>query len=63
MFENSSEFKQELTTLLKYFNIKPVLTSVKIPQADAPVQPVNQVKLNMLVTKDLDDKLFYYIDP
>ena len=49
--------------MLKDFNIKPVLTSVKKPQANAPVDLLHQVILNMLVTKYLDNKVFDYIDP
>ena len=63
VFDNGSEFKQYFTTLQKDFNIKPVLTSINNPQANAPVERVNQVILNMLVTKDLDKKVFDYIDP
>ena len=47
--------------MLKYFDIKPVLTSVKSPQDNAQVEQVHQVILNMLVTKDLDNKVFDYI--
>ena len=49
--------------MLKEFYIKPVLTLVKNFQANAPVERVHQVILNMLVTKDLDNKVFEYIDP
>ena len=63
VFDNGSEFKQYFTTLQKDFNIKPVLTSINNPQANAPVERVNQVILNMLVTKDLDNKVFDYIYP
>ena len=63
VFDNRSEFKRDFTPLLKDFDIKPVLTSVKNPQANAPVERVHQVILNMLVTKDLDNKVFDYIDP
>ena len=62
-FENGYEFKQDFTPLLKEFYIKPVLTSVKNPQANAPVERVYQVILNMLVTKDIDNKVFDYIYP
>ena len=41
VFGNGSKFKQDFTTLLKDFNIKPVLTSVKNPQANGPVERVN----------------------
>ena len=63
VFDNGSEFKQYFTPLLKEFNIKHVLTSVKNPQVNAPVEQLNQVILNMLVTKDLDNKVFDYTDP
>ena len=49
--------------MLKYFDIKPVLTSVNNPQSNAPVERVHQVILNMLVTKYLDNKVFGYIYP
>ena len=63
VFDDGSEFKRDFTPLLKYFDIKPVLTSVKKPQSNAPVERVHQVILNMLVTKGLDKKVFDYIDP
>ena len=63
VFDNVSEFKQDFTPLLKDFNIKTVLTSAKKPRANAPVDRVHQVILNIIVTKYLDKKLFDYIDP
>ena len=63
MFDNGYEFKQEFTPWLKYFGIKPVLTSVKNPQANDPVEQVHQLILNILAAKDLDNKVFNYIDP
>ena len=63
MFDNGSEFKRYSNLLLKYFDIKPVLTSVKNPQANAPVEQVHQVILNIIVTKDINNKLFDYMDP
>ena len=63
MFDNGSDFKQEFTILLKDFDIKRVLTSIKNPQANALVERVNQVILNMLVTKDFDNKFFDCIYP
>ena len=62
MFDNGSEFKQEFTTLLKYFNIKHILTTIKNLQTNGPVERVHQVILNMLVTKDLDNKVFDHKD-
>ena len=58
---NGSYYKLDFTPFLKYFNIKPVLTSVKNPQDNAPVEQVHQVILNMLVTKDLDKKVFGHL--
>ena len=63
MFDNGSEFKIDFNPLLKYFNIKTVLTSVKNPQDISPVELVHKVILNMLVTKDIDNKVFDYTDP
>ena len=63
MFDNGSEFKRDFTHLLEDLKIKPVLTSVKNPQANATVEQLHQVILNMLVTKYLDNKDFDYIDP
>ena len=57
LFDNESEFKRDFTPLLNYFDIKPILTTVKNPQANAPVDQVHQLILNMLVTKDLDKSL------
>ena len=62
-FENSSDFKRDFTTLLNEFDNKPVFTSIKNRQSNAPVEQVNQLILNMLVTKDIDNKVFDYIDP
>ena len=63
VFDNGSEFKRDFTPLPKYFDIKPILTTVKNPQANAPVDLAHQLILNMLVTKDLDKKVCDYIDP
>ena len=63
MFDKGSEFKQDFTPLLNYFDIKPVLTTIKNPQANDLVERLQQVILNMLVTKDLDNKIFNHIYP
>ena len=63
VFDNRYEFKIYFTPLLKYFDIKPVLTSINNYQANAPVERVHQVILNILVTKDLYNKVFDHIDP
>ena len=57
------EFKRDFTPFLDYFDIKPVLTTNKKPQANAPSERVHQVILNMIVAKDLSNKVFDYIDP
>ena len=62
-FDNIYEFKIQFTPLLKYLYIDPVLTTIKNQQANTPVERVKQVILNMLVTKDLANKVFYYINP
>ena len=48
--------------MLKEFDIKALLTSVKNHQANALVERVHQVILNIIVTKDLYDKVFDHID-
>ena len=63
VFEKVSELQRDFTPLLKDFDIKSVLTSVNKPQANAPVEQVHQVILNMLFTKDLYNKVFNYIYP
>ena len=62
MFDNGSEFIREFTPLLKFFDIKPALTPVNDPKANNPEERVHQVILNMLATKDLNNKIFEYID-
>ena len=49
--------------MLKELNIKPILNSIKNRKANAPVERVNKSILNMLVTKDIDNKVFDYIYP
>ena len=48
--------------MLKDFDIKPVWTSVNNPQANSTADRLHQVILNMIVTKDLDNKVFGYMD-
>ena len=62
VFDNGYDFKQDLNPLLKDFNIKAVLTTVKKPQANYMVERIHQVILNMIVTKDIDKKVFDHID-
>jgi hypothetical protein len=63
VFDNGSEFKHNFIPLLKDFDIKPVLTSIKNPQANAPVERIHQVLGHMFLTKDLNSQIFDYIDP
>ena len=60
---NGYDFKRDFNPLLKEFYVKPVLTSVKNPQANTPFERVHQVISSMLVTKDIYNKVFDYIDP
>ena len=61
MFDNGSEFKLNFTNFLNDFDNKPVLTKIKNPQANDPVEQAHQVILYMLVKKDIDNKVFDYI--
>ena len=62
MSDNGSEFKQYFTTFLKDTDIKPVSTTIK-KLANSPAEKFHQVIFNMLVTKDIYNKVFDYIDP
>ena len=55
VFDNGSEFKSDFVPLLQDFDVKPVCTTVKNPQANAPVERVHQVIHNMMITKDLNE--------
>ena len=48
--------------MLKDFDIQPVLTTTKNPQSNIPVVWVRQEKINMLIIKDILNKVFDYID-
>ena len=63
MFDNGYEFKRGFKPLLKDFYIKPILMTIKNPQANDIVERLHQLILNMLVTKDLANKVFIDIDP
>ena len=60
---NGYEFKLDFTTLLKGFDIKLVLTTFNKPQANALLGQVHQVIFNIIVSKDLDNKVFDHIYP
>ena len=63
VFDYVYEFKRDFTPLLKYFDIKPVLTTINNQKANDLVEQVHQLILNMIVTKDPDNKVFDYIYP
>ena len=48
--------------MLKDFDIKPVLTTVKNTYANALLERVHQVILNMIATKYLDNKVFDHMN-
>ena len=60
---NGYEFKGDFTPLIKNFNINPVLTTIKKPQASSLVERVHEVIFSILVPKDIDKRSFDYIDP
>ena len=57
-----TEQDSDFTPLLKDLNIKHVLTTIENPQANDPVKRVHQLILNIIVTKNLANKVFNYID-
>ena len=61
MFDNGSEFKRDFTTLIKDFGVKPVLKTIQNSQANALEERLHKIILNMLATKDFDNKVFDYI--
>ena len=67
MFDNGYDSKRYFPPLLKDFDIKPVLATIKYIYiyiyANAPMKRVHQVILNMLVTKYINNKVLDYIDP
>ena len=60
---NISEFKGNFSPSLKDFDIKSVLSIIKNEQANGLVEWVHKVILNMLVTKDIDIRVFNHIYP
>jgi hypothetical protein len=63
IFDNGSEFKKNFIPLLKDFAIKRTCTTIKNPQANAPVERVHQVVGQMMITQDLKSKVFDFINP
>ena len=63
IFDNGSEFKKDFVPLLKDWSIKPKATTIKNPQSNSPIERVHQVIRHMLLTKNLKEKIFDYLDP
>ena len=63
IFDNGSEFKKDFVPLLKDWAIKPVCTTIKKPQANSPIERIHQVLRDMLLTKNLTEETFDYLDP
>ena len=62
IFGKGSEFKRDFTPFLKDFDIKPFLATIKNSQANAMVERMHQVILNIIVTNDLANRVFDYIN-
>ena len=62
VFDNDSKFKQDFTHLLNYFSITPICISINNRKSNAPVERIHQVIYNIIVTKNLDRKVYDYID-
>ena len=48
--------------MLNYFAVTPICTSIKNPQSNVLVKRIHQVIYNIIVTKDIDIKVYDYID-
>ena len=58
MFGNGSMFKRYFTPLLKESSIITICASKKNPQSNALVEHIQQEIYNMIVTKDIDRKVY-----
>ena len=63
VLDNIYYFKRDFITLLNYFSITPICTSIKNPQSNAPVEHIQQVIYKIIFTKELDIKVYDYIEP
>ena len=63
MFYNRYSFNRYVITLVHYFSIKQLFTTVKNPEQNTPLDQVNQVMHYIRVTNYLDNKLFDYMYP
>ena len=59
--DNDSKFNGHFTPLLNEFTIPPIHAYMKNIQSDSTVEHIHQLIYNMIVTKDLDRKVYDYI--
>ena len=63
MFDNGPNFKKYFTPLLKDSSTTTMWTYIKNPQTNTPVECIHQMIYNMIITKDIDRKIYEYIYP
>ena len=63
VYDNATNLKKHFVELILDYGIKPALITVKNPQANAMVERVHQVVVNMLRVKKLTNHIFDYLDP
>ena len=63
VLDNIYYFKRDFNTLLNYFAITSICTSTNNPQSNAPVEHIQQVIYKIIFTKELDIKVYDYIEP
>ena len=61
--DNGSEFKRDFTPLLKEFTITLLCTSINNSQSNTTVERIHQFIYNKIVIKDIDRKVYDYINP
>ena len=61
VFDNGYELKMRLHSFAKGLSYKPVLITIKTHKLTLLLDRVHQVILNMLVTKDIDNKVFDHV--
>ena len=59
---DGSELKKDFIPLLEDWSIKPVCTTIKNPQSNAPIERIHQVLRQMFLTKNLPEQTLDYID-
>ena len=63
VFDNGSDYNQEFTPLLKDFSVTPICTSINNPPNNTPVERIHKLLYKIIVSKDLDSKVYDYIYP